>query len=370
MIRTFQYVLLPTARQQRALSDLLRLSWELYNAALQERADAWRRQRKSVGYFAQCKELTELRREDETIRAIPVALAREPLRPVHRAFQGFFRRVKAGRKPGYPRFRSMDRYNSFSLSAPGFRVEGERVLIHKLGGFRLRMHRPLRGRPEHLTVVRSGKHWRASIACEIGHAPEKKPVARAVGIDLGVRSFAILSDGHEIENPRWLKQSEGQITRRQRILARKQRRSENRRRARLALARAYERLRNRRRNFCHHVSKWLVGNYDLIAFEKLNIARMARGNFPKSVLDAAWGELARQIAYKAEGAGRWAVPVNPRGTSQTCSGCGATVLKQIEERWHRCNQCGLSMGRDHNAALNILALGQSAAGLAPPEVRS
>jgi putative transposase len=102
VIPTFQYLLLPTGRQQRALSDLLRLSAELYNAALQERADAWRRQRKSVGYFEQCKELTELRREDETIRAIPVALAREPLRRVHRAFQGFFRRVKAGRKPGYP----------------------------------------------------------------------------------------------------------------------------------------------------------------------------------------------------------------------------------------------------------------------------
>jgi putative transposase len=140
--------------------------------------------------------------------------------------------------------------------------------------------------------------------------------------------------------------------------------------ARLALARAYERLGNRRRNFCHQVSKWLIEKYDLIALEKLNIAGMVRGNFPKSILDAAWGELLGQLAYKAEEAGKFVVAVAPHGTSQICSNCGAVVAKGIEERRHECNQCGLSLSRDHNAALNILALGRSAVGLAPPEVRN
>ena len=124
-----------------------------------------------------------------------------------------------------------------------------------------------------------------------------------------------------------------------------------------------------RRNFCHQVSKWLIEKYDLIALEKLNIAGMVRGNFPKSILDAAWGELLGQLAYKAEEAGKFVVAVAPHGTSQICSNCGAVVPKGIEERRHECNQCGLSMSRDHNAALNILALGRSAVGLAPPEVQ-
>jgi putative transposase len=369
VIRTFQYALLPTRRQQRRLDDLLRLSSELYNAALEERTSAWRTHRKRIGYFEQSKELTELRREDQAIRALPVELAREPLRRVHRAFQAFFRRVRAGQKAGYPRFRSGDRYNSFSLSAPAFRMEGPNVLIAKLGGFRLRLHRPLRGTPIHLMVVRSGRRWRASIASDIGPAPEKRPVIRVMGVDLGVQSFATLSDGQVVENPRWTKQSEEQIGRWQRLLARKQRRSGNRKRARLALARAYERLGNRRRNFCHQVSKWLIEKYDLIALEKLNIAGMVRGHFSKSVLDAAWGELLGQLAYKAEEAGKFVVAVAPHGTSQICSNCGAVVPKGVEERRHECNQCGLSLSRDHNAALNILALGRSAVGLAPPEVQ-
>jgi putative transposase len=136
------------------------------------------------------------------------------------------------------------------------------------------------------------------------------------------------------------------------------------------LARAYERLRNRRRNFCYQVSKRLIENYDLIALEKLNIAGMVRGHFPKSILDAAWGELLRQLAYQAEEAGKFAVAVAPHRTSQMCSNCGAAVPKGIEERRHECKQCGLSLSRDHNAALNILALGRSAVGLAPPEVRN
>jgi putative transposase len=231
------------------------------------------------------------------------------------------------------------------------------------------MHRPLRGMPKHLTVVRTRKRWRASIACDIGPAPEKKTVAHAVGIDLGLKCLATLSDGQGIENPKWLEQSGEQIARGQRLLARKQGGSENRKRARMALARAYERLRNRRTNFCHQVSKWLVESYDLIAFDKY-IARMARGRFSKSVLDEAWGELLRQLTYKAEEAGKFAVAVVPHRTSQICSHCGAMVPKDIQERRHLCGQCGLSIDRDHNAALNILALGRSAAGLAPTEVRN
>ena len=147
----------------------------------------------------------------------------------------------------------------------------------------------------------------------------------------------------------------------------KQKRSNNRARARLALRRAHQRAANARLNYIHHVSKWLVANYDLIAFEDLKIRNMARNpRLSKSIMDAAWGLLIWCITFKAEGAGRWAVPVNPKGTSQMCSQCGEVVKKKLSERRHRCI-CGADLDRDHNAALNVLMLGKSVAGLAPSE---
>jgi len=211
----------------------------------------------------------------------------------------------------------------------------------------------------------SGKKWLGRVVADVGPAPEK----RTVGIDVGPSSFAVLSDGNEVPNPRFLRKSEEEIARCSRRLARKQRGSRNRSKARLALHRAYERVARRRRNFCHHVSKGLASQYDLIAFEKLQIREMVGGKLSKSILDAAWGELTRQIAYKAEEPGRWAVPVNPRNTTQACSECGRLIEKSLADRWHAC-ECSLSISRDHNAALNILALGGSAVGLQPTEVRS
>jgi putative transposase len=252
-------------------------------------------------------------------------------------------------------------------SAPAFHVEGDTLLIFKLGGFRFQTHRQIRGVAKHLTVVRTGKKWRASVVCDTGPEPEKKPVRSAVGVDMGVHAFATLSDGTQIDNPRWLKRAEEKIASCHRALARKMRGSKNRMRAKGALGRAYLRVSKQRRNFTHHISKWLVSHYDLIAFEKLDIARMVRGDLAKSILDAAWGQLLRQVAYKAAEAGAWAVPVAPKNTTQACSCCGQIVPKKLSHRWHRCD-CGLSIHRDLNAARNILALGRSAAGLTTPEV--
>jgi IS605 OrfB family transposase len=159
-----------------------------------------------------------------------------------------------------------------------------------------------------------------------------------------------------------VKKEQARIARAAQALSRKRKGSKNRTKAREQLRRTYQRAVNQRRNFCHHVSKALVSTFDLIAYEDLNIANMAKGSFAKSILDAAWGELIWQLSYKAESAGRWAIPVNPKDTTQRCSGCGATVTKKLSDRVHSCPTCGLELSRDHNAALNVLALGMSAAG--------
>lgn len=198
-----------------------------------------------------------------------------------------------------------------------------------------------------------------------------------MGVDVGLTKFVTLSDGTSIDNPRWTHKHAARIAAANQRLARKVRGSKNRLRAKETLRRAHQRAADARKNFTHHVSKFLVSTYDLIAFEKLKITNMARSasgtvespgknvaqkrGLNRSIMDAAWAQLIYQISYKAEYAGRYAIAVNPRGTSIRCSGCGADVRKTLADRQHTC-ACGVSLNRDHNAAINIHRLGMSLAG--------
>lgn len=367
MLRTFQFRLYPNTTQAAALSRILAENCETYNAGLQERRDAWKICRKSVSLYEQFGELTELR-ADGSYAWIACDIMRDPLRRLDRAFKAFFRRCKSGEAPGFPRFRSRHRYDSFTFGLP--KCGDKSVSIPKVGKIHTRGGRNIAGNVKLCTVKRAEKRWTASVVCDIGPAPEPCTVSSPVGIDVGLTDLATLSDGTKIENLRWTRKHAARIATANRKLALKQRRSNNRVRAREVLQRAHQRAADARKNYLHHVSKWLVSNYDLIAYEDLKIKNMARNpNLAKSIMDAAWGELIWQITYKAEKAGRWAVPVNPRGTSQICSGCGKKVPKTLAERTHSCD-CGLVLGRDHNAGRNILALGMSAAGVSLQNVYS
>jgi putative transposase len=375
VLRTFQFRLRPNAAQRKILERILIDNCETYNAALQERREAWKLARKSITRYDQQKELTELRK-DPDFQWLACDIMRDPLRRVDRAFKAFFRRIKSkSGKAGFPRFRSCDRYDSFAFSLRTCRERS--IKIPNVGDIRARGGRSITGWPKFCTIKRDGNRWTASVVCDIGEAPEKCVVSHAVGIDMGLKSLLCLSDGTAIDNPHWTRKHEARIAAANRKLALKQRRSRNRVRAKEALRRAYQRAANARMNYLHHVSKWLVQNYDLIAHEDLKIPNMARsakgtvGNpgknvaqksaLNRSIMDAAWGILIWQLTYKAEEAGKWIVPVNPRGTSQICSSCGRVVKKTLRERVHRC-ECGLVLDRDHNAGRNILALGISAAG--------
>lgn len=354
-MRSYSVRLRPTKKQSAELASILGVCCELYNAALGERRDAWKVERKNISYYDQTKELAQLRAIDPETAAVPSEIARDPLRRVGLAFGAFFRRCKDRQNPGYPRWRSAARYDSFSVTC---HVEGEMLVIPKMH-LRFRTHREISGKVRQCTVIRSGGKWSARIVCDAGPAPAKQPVSNAVGIDLGLENFLYCSDGNFVANPRWTAQHAEHIAKTQRALAGKRRDSKNRNKARAALGRVYAKVRNCRSNFTHHVSKRLVSEYDLIAYEKLNIAGMVRSNLAKPILSAAWGQLLFQIAYKAEQAGRYAIAINPRGTSQRCSNCGAVKKKELSERWHSCD-CGAELHRDHNAAINVLALGQRA----------
>ena len=362
MIRTFRYPLHPTAAQERVLEHWLVLCQRLYNGALEERRDAWKRSKVSVGLYGQQKSLTQIRADDPEYGALPVEVARSALARLDKAFKAFFRRVKAGEKPGFPRFRARDRYDSFSF--PFVRLEGDRLHVPKIGAIRLHLYRPLKGKAREVQIRRQGGKWWACVSCELGEAPAKVPVSKAVGIDLGLTTFATLSDGREVDNPRYFKRAEERVSRANRNLARKQRGSNSRAKAKVSLERAHGYVRNQRLDFARKLACTLFAEHELVAYENLDVQTLVQkndGQFAKSIHDAAWRMFIGALTSKAEGAGTWAVPVNPRGTTQGCSGCGTLVAKTLRDRVHECPRCGLVLGRDHNAALNILALGMSAA---------
>jgi putative transposase len=361
MHRAYTTRLKPTPQQAAMLAALLVQLCELYNMALQERRDAWKTCRKSLSRFDQQMELSGLREAFSEYGDMPAAIQRDPLRRLELAFAGFYRRHRSGEKAGYPRFRPSATYDSFSVDSQNFSIEGDCVRITKLGCFRFKRQRKMHGIPKVFRVKRVGGRWQCCVVCDIGPAPEKLTVSSAVGIDVGLTTLVTLSDGTEFANPRWTRREAGRLADANRSVARKVRGSKNIGKARERVRRCHQAIAGKRQRYLHGVSGALVKRYDLIAFEDLKIRNLVRSTMAKSITDAAWGQLLWQIKYKAESAGTYAVAVNPRGTSQRCSGCGATVRKVLSERTHSCLKCGLELGRDHNAAVNILRLGTSLA---------
>jgi putative transposase len=250
-------------------------------------------------------------------------------------------------------------------------VDGDRALLTRLGPVKFKLYRPLRGEVLDIVVRREGERWFVCFQCDLGEAPEKVAPVRAVGLDVGLSSLATLSTGAFIVNPRYYRESEAVLRRRQQALSRKRKGSRSRRRAVALVRKAHTRVRNQRLDYARKVACDLVSRFDLIAFEALNIQGLASSALAKSIRDAGWRILLHAIACKAESAGKHAVAVDPRGTSQECSACGAKVPKDLSERTHRC-ACGCVLDRDHNAALNILARGRRAVTEVPDgtEVRS
>ena len=357
VIRTFTYPLLPSRRQGGVLQDWLERCRLLYNVALEQRREWWR-MGKDSSYFGQTKELTELRASDSRYGLMPVEVCRSPLRQLQRAFDGYFRRIKSGEYPGYPRWKGRGRLNSFEIGR--IIPQGKKLRIPKLGLVKYRNYRELKGDVLTVRLVFKAGKWQVAFSCDLGLAPERLPVQDAVGIDLGLNSFATLSDGTKILNPRFFRKGEYRLAKRQRVLARRREGSNGRAAARLLVQKAHAHVRNQRLDFARKLVAELYRTFDCVFYEDLNLRSLASGRNAKSVLDASWGIFIRTLACKAECAGSWAVPVDPRGTSLRCSRCGLEVQKCLSDRVHRCPRCRLAIDRDENAARNILALGRSA----------
>ncbi len=363
---TFKYRLFPTRAQRTSLGNALEQCRWVYNETLATRKRAWEEEKKTISLYDTNKLLTQWKVAKPELSGAHSQVLQNAQERVDLAFQAFFRRVKAGEKEaGYPRFRGRDRYDSFTFKQSGFKLDGQRLFLSKIGSVPIKLHRPIVGTISTLTVQRDTLgNWYACFSCD-AEQNVLPPTDRVVGVDLGLTTFAYLSNGEKIDRQRWMKQDEKDIARLQRKKERFAKGSPERRKVVRALCHAYERAADRRRNFAHQESRKLVNEYQFIAFEDLDIQEMqVNGNrtISRGIADVAWDQFVQFTTYKAVDAGRGVVRVNPRGTTQMCSGCNAIVPKDLHVRVHDCPNCGLKLNRDHNAALNILARGLASMG--------
>jgi putative transposase len=352
MQRTFKYRLYPNRKQREILAAQLGMCRELHNAALQERIESYKTTRKGVTWLQQQAQLPAIKEVRPEFKSVHAHTLQAVLIRLNRSFQNFFRRVKKGETPGFPRFKGRNRFNSLVFTPQAWKMQGGRIAISKVGNVKIKLHRELPENTGTMFLKQICGAWYACISCEV--APQHLPQsAESTGLDVGLNSFAVLSNGKPIENPRWCQKAQAKLRKAQRRVARRKKGSHRRRQAVQILQKIHEHIANQRKDFHHKESTKLVKQYGVIAVEALNIKGLASGMLAKSVQDAGWAGFIQMLAYKAENAGRKLMAVNPRGTSQTCV-CGASVPKRLSDREHLCTACGLVANRDHMAAQVIL----------------
>jgi putative transposase len=364
MRKAFKYRLYPNRSQTEALVAMLGAHRRLYNLALRDRRDGYESEGRGVSYGEQSARYKESRKVLPSFASLNFSSAQATLRRLDRTFRAFFRRVKAGESPGFPRFKGEDRFGTveFPSYGDGCRLKDKgRLYVQRIGHVKVKLHRPIEGRIKTVSLKRSCGKWYVVFSCDLGDAPEPVEGGPEVGIDLGLKSFLVTSDGSSVAPPRYYRKAHKKLRRAQRALARKKKGSSRRRKARARVARLHEKTANQRRDFHHKQARKLVDAHGLIAHEALNVRGIARTRLAKSTHDAGWAQFVSILASKAEEAGVRVAAVNPANTTQACSSCGAKpeVKKTLSDRVHSCS-CGYVADRDVNAAKNILALGRSA----------
>jgi putative transposase len=381
--RKVTYRLYPNRGQERRLQENLRLHQQLYNAALEQRIQVWRWQRKKVTYVEQCRELTALRSKAPEYRGLNAQSSQVTLKRLHFAFQQFFRRVRTRRGvAGFPRFKALRRFSGwgYSYHGNGWRLLAGQQMRHGklrlsgIGVVRIRGKARTCGMPRTMEILHQAGRWYASVTIQC--SPVRSRGQQKIGLDWGVKAFATLAfesgDFEHIDNPRHLYQSASKINDAQRVVSRRKKGSHNHEKARRRLSALHGRVANQRQDFLHRVSARLVSRASLIATESIqvkNLTRSARGTLAspgkgvrqkaglnQAILDTAPARFLQMLRSKAEEAAVEFVEVPARvaKASQTCSRCRATVPKILTERMHLCARCGLALGRDENAARILL----------------
>lgn len=356
MYKMFKYRLYPSKAQIRQLESVRETCRRWYNLCLEERKTAYEERGENISRFDQIGRVKEYRAVNPWAAQVNSQVLQDVVDQLDRAFGAFFRRVRTGEKPGYPRFKGRNRFAGFGYKqyGNGFKVDGRRLRLSGIGRVAVRWHRPLEGRVKTLRVVERAGKWYAFFACEVEPQP-LPPTGQDVGIDVGLTSLITTSDNEKVAHPKWYQRTQRKLRRLQRQVARRKLGGNNRVKAVRQLQRHHARVVNQRKDFLNKLAHRLIQRYDRIALEDLRISSMVKNrHLAKSILDASWGYLMERLTSKAAEAGRQVYLVDPRNTSKTCSGCGVLFANlTLSDRWVTC-RCGLSLDRDHNAAINML----------------
>jgi putative transposase len=356
-VKTYKYGLYPSKAQEKNLLLVLEVARQFYNMCLGERKWSYELEGRSVGQYAQLRQVKHYKATFPQAQQVHSHILQVVAADCDKAFAAFFRRVKAGETPGYPRFKGRNWFDSFGFKeyGNGFRLDGRRLKVYGIGRIPVRWHRPIEGEIKTLRIIHKAGRWYACFACEMPGSEPLPSTGKAIGLDMGVSAMYTTSDGEKADNPAYYRKSQRQLRRAQRSLQRKQRGSNNRHKALLRVQRLQAHTANQRRDYAHKLARKLVNEYDLIALEDLQIANMVRNrHLSKSILDSGWGLFRQLLMYKAESAGREMALVNPAYTSSQCFNCGCPFPDfDLSVRWVEC-ACGLSLDRDHHAALAVL----------------
>ena len=362
---SYKFQLYPNVEQINLIERTFGCCRYVYNHYLAMRQDVYQATGDTLNYYGCCKDLTVLKKQEDTLwlKEVDATALQASVQDLERAFQNFFRWVKRGEKPGYPKFKSKHSHKqSYKSKCVGstIKVLDKAVQLPKLGKVKCRISRKVEGRILSATVSRSasGKYY-VSLCCRLDHEmPKLLSTGSVVGLDMGIKSFAVSSDGVEYANPKYLRQSEKKLARLQRQLSRKTKGSANRNKARIQIARLHEHIANQRLDMQHKLSTQIVRQNDVICIEDLASKNMVQNHkLAKAISDVAWGEFRRQLTYKAEWYGRKLITVDRfYASSQTCSCCGKkwAGTKNLSVRKWTCPNCGAVLDRDTNAAINIL----------------
>jgi len=368
VFKAFVYRLYPSKSQRRRLEAVRETCRHFYNDCRRERKEAYEERGETISKTVQLRKVKVEKATSPYALEIHSHILQNVVADLDKAFAAFFRRVKAGANPGYPRFKARNRFPGFGYKeyGNGFKAgpqqdagEGRRLYLSGIGRIAVRWHRKLEGTIKTARIFcRAGK-WFVAFACTV-EKPEPLPATgESIGIDLGLLRLATLSNGEKKENPRWYRTILQELRVLQRKIARCMPGGRNRRRLILRLQRLMVHVANARKDFLNKFVHELIERFDRIVLEDLRVAAMAHGRFAMSILDAGWSYLVTHLTHKAESAGREVVKVDPAYTSKTCSGCGATFEHlSLSDRWVECD-CGVSLDRDYNAAIVVFQRGRN-----------
>ena len=360
MKKTYEYRAYPTTKQRKLFTVWLALLRSIYNQALAWRIEAYQTAGLTLKWTTQANALPDLKQASEAFAGLHSDVLQDALRRLDKAYKAFFHRAKNGAAPGFPRFKGEGRYRSMTFSHLSKRLlrhvrrKFAKVVVPKIGHLKIRYHRPLPdGKIKNLTILKRASGWYVTICVEVPD-PVEVPIHTTIGVDVGLNSFAVDSDGEHIPNPRHYRQSEKRLAKHQRILSRRKKGSKRRAKQREIIARTHERIANQRKDFQFKAAHRIVERCDEVAVESLTITNMLKNHYlAKSISDAGWGNFRLKLQSKAASAGKQFTKVKPHHTSQKCSGCNEIVPKTLLDRVHDCSHCGLVIDRDHNAAINI-----------------